>query len=184
MTPDNQNGNISTFTELVNQLQGLVYNTVLGIVQNETDAEDVTQEVFIQVHESLPGFKGDSKLSTWVYRIAVNKALDFKKSKTAQRHGGWLKRVFSTTEAEEPAVFYHPGVALENKEEAAVLFKAIDQLPEKQRVAFLLHKTEAMPYAEIAEVLETSVHAVESLMGRAKQNLKNYLHNYYLKNKL
>ncbi len=50
--------------------------------------------------------------------------------------------------------------------------------------AFLLHKTEAMPYAEIAEVLETSVHAVESLMGRAKQNLKNYLHNYYLKNKL
>jgi len=62
------------------------------------------------------------------------------------------------------------------------LFNAIDKLPEKQKIVFLLHKTEAMPYMEIAEVLETSVLAVESLMARAKQNLKTYLQNYYQKN--
>ena len=81
MTSDNNDNNIPGFAEIVNQLQGLVYNTVLGIVQNETDAEDVTQEVFIQIHESLAGYKGEAKLSTWAYRIAINKALDFEKRK-------------------------------------------------------------------------------------------------------
>lgn len=181
MISENSHSAIPDFAEIVNQLQGLVYNTVLGIVQNEADAEDVTQEVFIQIHESLPGFKGDAKLSTWAYRIAINKALDFEKRKKAQRHGGLLKRVFGS--GEEPVSFYHPGVELEKKEEAAVLFKAIDNLPEKQKLVFLLHKTEAMPYLEIAEVLETSITAVESLMARAKQNLKTYLLNYYSKNK-
>ena len=155
MTSDSNDNNIPGFAEIVNQLQGLVYNTVLGIVQNETDAEDVTQEVFIQIHESLAGYKGEAKLSTWAYRIAINKALDFEKRKKAQRRGGLFKRV---------------------------LFNAIDKLPEKQKIVFLLHKAEAMPYMEIAEVLETSVLAVESLMARAKQNLKTYLQNYYQKN--
>lgn len=182
MTSDNNDNNIPGFAEIVNQLQGLVYNTVLGIVQNETDAEDVTQDVFIQIHESLAGYNREAKLSTWAYRIAINKALDFEKRKKAQRRGGLFKRVFNTAEAEEPVSFYHPGVALEQKEEAAVLFNAIDKLPEKQKIVFLLHKTEAMPYMEIAEVLETSVLAVESLMARAKQNLKTYLQNYYQKN--
>jgi len=181
LTSESNNNSIPGFADIVNQLQGLVYNTVLGIIQSEADAEDVTQDVFIQIHESLPGYKGEAKLSTWAYRIAINKALDFKKRKKAQRRGGLLTRVFNTTEAEEPESFFHPGVALEQKEEAAVLFKAIDKLPEKQKVVFLLHKTEAMPYMEIAEVLETSVLAVESLMARAKQNLKTFLQNYYQK---
>ena len=180
MTSDNNDNNIPGFAEIVNQLQGLVYNTVLGIVQNETDAEDVTQEVFIQIHESLAGYKGEAKLSTWAYRIAINKALDFEKRKKAQRRGGLFKRVFNTAEAEEPVSFYHPGVALEQKEEAAVLFNAIDKLPEKQKM--IIHLRDVEGYMEIAEVLETSVLAVESLMARAKQNLKTYLQNYYQKN--
>ena len=138
MTSDNNDNNIPGFAEIVNQLQGLVYNTVLGIVQNETDAEDVTQEVFIQIHESLAGYKGEAKSSTWAYRIAINKALDFEKRKKAQRRGGLFKRVFNTAEAEEPVSFYHPGVALEQKEEAAVLFNAIDKLPEKQKIVFFI----------------------------------------------
>jgi len=88
-----------------------------------------------------------------------------------------LQRLFG--ENNEPiyevADFYHPGVALDQKENAAKLFKAIDQLPENQKVAFTLHKVEDLSYQEISEVMRTSVSAVESLMHRAKQNLKKIL---------
>ncbi|MFZ1528127.1 MAG: RNA polymerase sigma factor [Ferruginibacter sp.] len=171
-----------SFSEIVNQLQGMVYNTALGIVQNEQDAEDITQDVFIQVYESLNEFKADAKLSTWVYRITVNKALDFERKKKSSKRGGFLKRIFNTTEADEPVSFQHPGVALDKKEDAAALFKAISKLPDNQRVAFLLLKTEGLSYAEVADVMQTSVQAVESLQARAKLNLKKYLEDYYQKN--
>lgn len=174
--------NQPSFSEIVNQLQSMVYNTVLGIVQNEQDAEDITQEVFIQVYESMDEFKAEARLSTWVYRIAVNKALDFERKKKAARRGGLLKRIFGTSEAEEPVSFYHPGAALDKKEDAAVLFRAINQLPEKQRIAFLLLKTEGLNYAQVAEVMQMTVQAVESLQARAKQNLKKLLEEYYQKN--
>jgi RNA polymerase sigma-70 factor (ECF subfamily) len=78
--------------------------------------------------------------------------------------------------------FYHPGVKLENKERAAVLFRAIEQLPDRQRVAFTLHKLENLNNAEIAEITGISLSSVESLMFRAKQNLRKYLSSYYDQN--
>jgi RNA polymerase sigma-70 factor (ECF subfamily) len=71
--------------------------------------------------------------------------------------------------------FNHPGVALEKKEDAARLFKAISQLPDSQKTAFTLHKLEDLSYKEVSEVMKTSVPAVESLMHRAKQNLRKIL---------
>jgi len=75
--------------------------------------------------------------------------------------------------------FNHPGVILDNKEYAAVLFKALQQLPENQRVAFLLVKTEDMRYDEVAEILGVSIKGVEGLMHRAKEKLRNVLNDYY-----
>jgi RNA polymerase sigma-70 factor (ECF subfamily) len=72
-------GDAAAFTKLVNDCEDMVYNTVLGIVQHPQDADDITQEVFIQVYRSISSFKAESKLSTWLYRIAVTKALDFEK---------------------------------------------------------------------------------------------------------
>ena len=71
-----QQGDESAFTKLVDEWQDMVYNTALGIVQNADDADDITQEVFIQVFQSVSSFKGESKFSTWLYRITVSKALD------------------------------------------------------------------------------------------------------------
>lgn len=82
----------------------------------------------------------------------------------------------------EPASFVHPGVQLENKERAAVLFKALEKLPESQKTAFVLHKTEGLSYQEVAEVLNVSVSSVESLMFRAKNNLQKHLAGYYKSN--
>ena len=74
-------GDRSVFSDIVEQLQKLVYNTALSIVQIDADAEDITQEVFIHVFENLDGFRGESQLKTWIYRITVNKSLDFEKKK-------------------------------------------------------------------------------------------------------
>ncbi|MFT3979369.1 MAG: RNA polymerase sigma factor [Ferruginibacter sp.] len=173
-------GNDAVFTAIVERCQGMVFNTVLSIVQNNEDAEDVTQEVFIEVYENIGEFRQEAQLKTWVYRIAVNKALDWEKRKKRQKHGGLLKRIFSVKEEDEPMSFEHPGAQLDNKEKTTVLFSALKKLPEKQQVAFTLHKIEGLPYSEVANIMETTVNAVESLMVRAKSGLKKILENYYL----
>lgn len=170
-------GNESAFKYLVDTYQDRVFNTALGIVQNAEDAEDVAQEVFIQVYRSIHNFKGESKLSTWLYRIATTRSLDLLRSRKSKKRFGMLQRLFGDgTEPElEIPDFNHPGVALDRKENAAKLFKAIARLPENQKIAFTLHKLEDLSYQEVSEVMQTSLPAVESLMHRAKQNLRKML---------
>ena len=172
-----RNGDETTFKFLVDNYQDRVYNTAIGIVHSTEEAEDVAQEVFIQVFRSINKFKGESKLSTWIYRITTSRALDHLRSRKSKKRFGLLQRLFG--DGNEPLYelpdFHHPGVALDQKENAARLFKAIDQLPEKQKTAFTLHKIEDLSYQEIGEVMKTSVAAVESLMHRAKQNLRKIL---------
>lgn len=167
----------AAFKYLVDTYQDKVYNTALGIVQNAEDAEDVAQEVFIQVYRSIHSFKGEAKLSTWLYRIATTRALDLLRNRKSKKRAGILQRLFG--DGNEPIFeipdFHHPGVELDRKENAAKLFRAISQLPENQKVAFTLHKLEDLSYREVSEVMNTSVPAVESLLHRAKQNLKKIL---------
>jgi len=174
-------GDQSGFTAVMDLYQDMVYNTAISIVQNADDADDITQEVFIQVYLSIATFKGESKLSTWLYRITISKSLDHEKKKSRKKRFGFVLSLFGSDDHEkhQPKEFNHPGVQLEKKERAAELFKALKQLPDKQRVAFTLHKLEGQSNQEIAEIMNTSLYAVESLMGRAKTNLKKILYNYY-----
>lgn len=177
-------GNEAAFRNLVEEFQKRVYNTCVGLLQNMEDAEDVTQEVFVSVFQSIHGFKGESRLSTWIYRIAVTKSLEFTRAKNRKKRFAFVHSLFSD-EGEikiDTPHFYHPGVQLENKERAAVLFAAIDLLAENQKTAFVLHKLEDLSYQEIAEVMNVTVSSVESLMFRAKQNLQKKLGSYYEKN--
>lgn len=176
-----QQGDGLAFKKLVDEWQHMVYNTALGIVQNADDADDITQEVFIQVYRSVSSFKGDSKFSTWLYRITLGKALDHEKKKKRKKRFGFVQSLFGA-EADEQVhavEFEHPGVQLEKKERAGELFKALKQIPDKQRIAFTLHKLEGQSYQEVAEIMNTTLYAVESLMGRAKTNLKKELKKYY-----
>jgi RNA polymerase sigma-70 factor (ECF subfamily) len=172
-----RNGDEQAFKLLVETYQDMVFNTAIGIVQNAEDAEDVAQEVFIKVFHSIHSFKGESKLSTWMYRITLSSALDHVRSRKSKKRFAFLQRLFGNGNEplHEVPDFYHPGVALDQKENAAKLFKAIDKLPESQKIAFTLHKLENLSYQEISEVMKTSVSAVESLMHRAKQNLRKML---------
>ena len=176
-------GDETAFKTIVEQWQDMVYNTILGIVQNETEAEDLAQDVFIKVFEKIGTFKGDSKFSTWLYRIATTTALDHLRSKKRKKRFGFLQSLSGSSGEEKDQIpdFHHPGVNLDNKERAAVLFKAIDELPDNQKAAYTLHKLEGLSYRDVSEVLNTSVSAVESLMSRANQNLRKQLEDYYNK---
>lgn len=176
-----QRGDPSAFKTLVDEWENMVYNTALSIVQNPEDADDITQEVFVQVYQSISSFKGESKLSTWLYRITVSRALDHEKKMKRKKRFGFMQALLGNAEEEQihPAEFDHPGVLMEKKEKAGELFSALKKIPDNQRIAFTLHKLEGQSYQEVAEIMNTTLYAVESLMARAKTNLKKVLANYY-----
>lgn len=177
-----QRGEQQAFKTVIGLYQDMVYNTVLSIVQNMEDAEDLTQDVFVQVHQSVGSFKRDARFSTWLYRIAISRALDHEKRRKRKKRFGFVQKFFGDDgELQfDAGEFNHPGVQLENKEKAAELFKALRQIPDNQRIAFTLSKIEGINSHEIAAILNTSFYAVESLLARAKTNLKKSLRNYYL----
>ena len=179
-----QQGDEQAFKKLVDEWQDMVYNTAVSIVQNEDDADDITQDVFIQVYQSVSSFKGESKFSTWLYRIVISKALDHVKKKKRKKRFAFVQSLFGTASEEEihPEEFNHPGVLMENRERAAELFKAMQQLPDNQRIAFTLHKLEAQKHQDIAVIMDISLTAVESLIARAKANLRKILNAYYTNN--
>ena len=176
-----QAGQESAFKILVETHQKRVFNTVLAIVQNFEEAEDVAQEVFIEVHQSVHKFRGDSKLSTWLYRIATTKALEEIRKKKAQKRFAFFTNLFNDDYEilHESIDFEHPGVILENKENSKQLFKAINQLTENQKVAYTLCNIEGLSYQEIMEVMQLSLSSVESLLFRAKTNLRKSLAVFY-----
>ena len=173
------------FGFLVDFFSKKVYNTCIGMLQNIEDAEDVTQEIFISIHINIKEFKEESSLSTWIYRISVNKCLEFIRKKNRKKRSGIFRSIFSADgekSIENHSDFSHPGIQLENKERSIILFKAIGLLPEQQQTAYILHKVEQVSYNEIAVIMEVSLSSVESLLFRAKQNLKKHLATYYEEN--
>ncbi|MES2389415.1 MAG: RNA polymerase sigma factor [Bacteroidota bacterium] len=178
-----KNAESKGFKELMRAYGRMVYNTALSIVQYPPDAEDISQEVFITVFKNISSFKGESKLSTWLYRITTTKSLEHLRKRRRKKRFGFMQSLSELfgggTSAFEPVEFVHPGLSLENKERAAILFAAINQLPEQQKVAFILFETEQLSYQDIAESMNISVSAVESLMFRARARLRKLLGAYY-----
>lgn len=163
---------------MIQLFSGKIYNLSLGYVGSKEDAEEITQDVFIAVLDNLEKFKGNSQLSTWIYRIATNKCLDLLKYKKRKKRFGRVISIFGNKEDEqvfEPIDHWHPGLELESKEDVNALYRAIDTLPEKQKTALILSKFEKISQKEIAQILELTPKAVESLIGRAKTNLRKAL---------
>ena len=171
------------FKTIVDTWQDMVYNTALGILQNAEDAEDTAQEVFVQVYESISSFKEESRFSTWIYRITVSKSLDHIRKKRRKKRFAFIQSLYgkNNNEVIDPPDFFHPGVKMENKENAAVLFRAIARLPSNQKTAFTLNKVENLSYREIGEIMKLSDTAVDALLQRAKKNLKKNLQDHYAK---
>ena len=174
------NDNVADFQMIYNQYSVLVYNVALQYLQNIEDAEEITQDVFIQVHGSIEKFDQRSSLKTWIYRITINKSLDFIKHKNSKKRFF----IFGNKSQNEndylsASHFEHPGILLENKEKAAVLYGVINELTENQKTAFILSKIDGLSNPEISEIMHLSISSVESLIFRAKQTLKEKLANKF-----
>ncbi len=172
------------FKKLVSEYQEMVINTCYRFVFNREDAEDLAQEVFVEVYRSLQQFRAESKLSTWIYRIAVTKSLDHLRRMKRIKRFGSLKRIIGVhdpvSEIAAPSG-ENPEKTLEENERSSILLNALGSLPDNQKAAFLLSKQEGYSNQEIADILKTSVSAVESLVHRAKKNLHDRLYAYYKK---
>jgi len=174
-------GDQLAFKELVEKYQTMVINTCIGFLHDKQDAEDISQEVFIEVFASLRKFRKEAKLSTWMYRIAVNKSLNFLRSKKRRQ---WIQNLedvlgMNRQDHKQPIEMRNPAIDLEMQEEALLLHNAINSLSENQRIAFTLNKYEDLPYSEISEIMGASLSSVESLIHRAKLNLQQKLMHHY-----
>lgn len=170
------------FRKIVETHQDRVLNTCYRFLKSREDAQDVAQEVFIQVYKSLDEFRGDAQLSTWIYRIAVTKSLDFIRRQNRQRRMGSVKTLLGFG-SEVIEVADTQGITperdLDDQERQKILAWAVSKLPESQRVAITLSNYEDYSNREIAEIMRTSVSAVESLLHRGRKNLEKRLWKYF-----
>ncbi|MDT0557301.1 RNA polymerase sigma factor [Ichthyenterobacterium sp. W332] len=181
-----KNQSRDAYSKLLDDFQDKVFGTCISFVPNKEDAQDIAQEVFVEVFKSISKFKGDSKLSTWIYRITTNKCLEFIRKRNTKKRFAFLQSItgqhFIIDKTQYFTEMNHPGVILENKEKSKALFAAINDLPETQCLVFTLHKIDGKSYQEIAEITNKTISSVESLMFRAKKNLQKILEHYYKKN--
>ena len=150
----------------------LVYNLALNYCGNKEDAEEITQDVFLAVFKKMSIFRHESKIETWIYRIAINKSLDYLKAKKRFKRnfindGISIDQVSQTKFSD----FNHPGVLLESKEKIQEIYSCINRLPEHYRTVIILLKIENRTYKEVSEIMKISIKAVESLFNRAKKKL-------------
>jgi len=163
------------FRHLIELYQDKIFRVCNGLLQNREDAEEIAQDVFIEVYRSIQKFKGESSLSTWLYRIAVNKSLNRIKQNKSKNWLVFVDVLFPHSEQEavkNRSFSVGPDKILERKESEGVVGEILNRLPENQRIAFTLHKYEDLPHKQIAEIMSVSIPSVESLIFRAKENIK------------
>jgi RNA polymerase sigma-70 factor, ECF subfamily len=165
------NGDISAFEELVLKYQDRIYNLCRHMLGNTHDAEDAAQVTFLKAYQNLTKFKSEFSLYTWLYRIAVNTCLDYKKRpffesffKNADEGEAFIDEPAS--DCPSPEKLY------ESKQIGLALHNSIKHLPSKLRAAIILKEIEGLSYKEIADILEVSIGTVKSRISRARDEMK------------
>ena len=167
-----RNGEANEFKKLTLMLSAKVLNLAYHLTGNKEDAEDITQEVFIAVFKGLPNFKGASEISTWIYSITVNKCKEKTRRDLRKKRKGInvpLEKVdfFLSSQNTDAELIQH--------EEETRMRNILLRIPEKQRIAFTMFTMEEFSYLEIAQAMNLSLSAVESLLFRARVNLKKII---------
>ncbi|MGZ5245010.1 MAG: RNA polymerase sigma factor [Bacteroidia bacterium] len=155
---------------MIKKYEANVFRTAIGFIHNKQDAEEITQDVFLKVYQSLSSLSGKGAFSVWLYRITVNTSLNYLRKK--KRRGLW---VLFTDLLQIPSKAKPAEAIITEKLEKTIIQQAIDKLPEKQRLAFILSRYEELPQRQVAEIMQISEGAVEQLIVRAKNNLKKKL---------
>ncbi|NML66695.1 RNA polymerase sigma factor [Hymenobacter sp. RP-2-7] len=170
-------GSEAAFRTLVARFQDQVYSTAFSLLRSPEEAEDVAQEVFVEVYQTINRFRGEAALSTWLYRLATSRALQHRRRLTTRKRfaffTSWLG--FADHSLPEPPDHTHPLALLEEAQQLELLRQHISRLPPQQQVAFVLRHEQELSYEEIAAVLNTTTAAVESLLFRARRTLRHHL---------
>jgi len=163
-------GDIGAFEEIYRVSSYFVYNVALRIVNNASDAEDITQDVFMKIYKSLGRFRFKSSFKTWVYRITVNTAINTYKSVSKEsKHRGNYDIALKTQPADDEAK-----ERVERKEKEELLKSLLDKLSIKQRSCIVLREIEGLSYEEISRVLGININTVRSRLKRARLALLAY----------
>lgn len=170
----NKKTDITDFNAIVKEYHCVIFRTAIGFVHLREDAEDITQEAFIKAYQNHENFRGESEISTWLYRITVNLSLNFIAQKQRKSFLQITSDLFNNL-INSPDDTKNPNELLEESEEKVLIQKAIDSLPEKQRIAFILTRYDDLPQKDVAGIMQISQRAVEQLLLRAKINLNKKL---------
>ncbi len=172
-------GEEPAYRYIIDKYREPVIRLCRGFTGSSDYAEDLAQDVFLEVFRSIHRFRRQSSISTWIYRIAVNKSQNFVRDRRKIVYDNYTTGLARESGEDES---YKADKQLTQKEHAEALHNALDSLPSGQRTAFVLSKYEDLKYTEIAEIMKISLSAVESLLFRAKKNLQEKLLDYYKKN--
>jgi RNA polymerase sigma-70 factor (ECF subfamily) len=180
-------GDTEAFGDLVGEYESFVYNTICQTIGNKNEAYDVSQEVFIKAFKAIKQFKGESKFSTWLYRITLNAAKDYLRFNKKTRNNVSLTDYteddensgdLNTSKPPEPieeSDSSRPEEAFERKEKQRVIREAIQNLTEDHRNVVVLRDMEGYSYEDIAQMLDIEVGTVKSRLNRARNSIKEYL---------
>lgn len=168
-------GRTAAFGVLVSRYQDRLYNTVYRLLGNAEDARDVVQDAFLSAYQSLGHFKGDSRLYTWLYRIAVNTAISFKRKQRAVLSIHRDRDGAGGADPLDPSEHAQPGYALEAAEEERRVQEALNRLSPPHRAVLVLKDIEGQKYEDIAEVLQVPIGTVRSRLHRARLELRQLL---------
>lgn len=176
----------TAFEQLVKRYQSMVLNICYGFIGDYHQAEETAQDVFVQIYKKAGSFRHESKVSTWIYRIAVNLSLN---SIRRNKRLMWIKNIgfspLDESQAEKIPIgvqIDEPAALLEQKESKRILRSAVDHLPHKQRTAFILNQFEGLSAEEISKILKVPINAVEVRIHRAKRKLQSVLSHQIKKN--
>jgi RNA polymerase sigma-70 factor (ECF subfamily) len=166
-----QQGDKGAFARLVRETQGNVYNLAFGILHDHEEAQDMVQETYVRVWRALPGFRGDARFSTWLYRITVNACLNRKRQLRAQLHVVDSEETLQSLGNGEP----DPLSATLSEETRRTIWSAVDRLADKYRLVIVLFYQEQLSYQQIAEMLSLPLGTVKAHLNRAREALARRL---------
>ncbi len=164
-------GDMDALRQLFERSKDGVYGISLRISGSPEEAEDIVQDVFIRIRGSIGTFRGEAKLSSWIYRVTVNMCLKRERRKRVERLVSLDLLLGETEDLLPSSTDDAPDRRFELAETGRIVREAIRRLPARQRVALVLQRYEGLSHQEIADAMKTSVSAVESLIHRAKENL-------------
>ncbi len=168
-------GDALAFGVLVRRYQDRLFNTIYRMVGNAEDAQDVVQEAFLSAYQSLEGFKGDSLFFTWLYRIAVNTAISFKRKKRVSLSLHVANNGETGIDPPDVSETSRPGHALEQVEQEQRIQRALNRLSAEHRAVLIMKDMEGQKYEAMAEVLEVPIGTIRSRLHRARLELRELL---------